>query len=489
MSGSDPTAYGLLPQGFVRMRLPEIKQQIQTNIEIATGKKWHFGEDSFIGLLVSIFAEREAAMWELAEAVHLSMYPSGAIGTSLDNAVAFSGVRRKFDTPTLALALVFGTPGTTVPAGSSARTAPQDGTTQKSFTLQQDVTISESRAASATYELQSVPFGTEYSITINGVKHSWVAASTNAADAATALVGVLEVAGFDVVVSGARFTLAAPIGTTFGLIPSANLTLIALAGVGIFASDVLGPVPLVANELTTIATDVIGWSRVTNPVEGEIGALAEEDFLVRARYPRGVYQLGGGSTSAIQANLERNVVGVESAQVYENVLDVSDAEGRPPHSIEVVIQGGLDQEVANEIYRVKGGGIATFGSVQMQVKGSTGTLVPINYNRPAPVFIWVIIDLSLYPEEILEAGATIDIRQVVADAINALPTGKDVITQRLLGPIFAASAGIARASIRTAAVPTAGLEPSPASYNVNDVAISPRQRAKSAPELIQVNII
>lgn len=489
MSGTTQQTYGLTPQGFVRMRLPEITDEIRSTIETLTGVKWNFGEDSFIGLLVSVFADREAQLWELLETIHLWTYPSGAQGVALDNAVSFSGVRRRFDTPTLVLALLYGTPGTTIPAGSLARTTPVDGTVQKTFALQADLTINESSAASATYELLAAPAGVEYYLSISGVKYSWVAVGANATDSAAAFANVLATAGLDVKQAGARITVTAPLGTTYGLIASPNIQLITVAGVGTFASTLLGPVPLAATELNSIVTNVIGWSRVTNPAEGKIGLVAETDDAVLERYSRGVYQLGGGTVPAIQANLEKNVVGVTAVQVYENVLDFPDNFGRPPHSIEVVIEGGLDQDIANELYRVKGGGIVTFGAVTMQVRGSTGALQPIRFNRPAPVYIWAIIDIALYPEESLASDATIRIREAVAAAVNNLPTGKDVLAQRLLAPVFAASPGIARANIRMASVPTANLQPSPSSYLVNDVAVSPRQRAKTSIGLIQVNIL
>ena len=41
--------------------------------------------------------------------------------------------------------------------------------------------------------------------------------------------------------------------------------------------------------------------------------------------------------------------------------DTTDAAGRPPHSIEIVVQGGTDEDVANIIWKNKAGGIRAYG--------------------------------------------------------------------------------------------------------------------------------
>src|SRR5690349_21710010 len=111
-------AYGLTPGGFVRMRLPEIQRAIFDDLAAATGEPWDETPNSFMGQLVAVFAEREAALWELLEQVYLSAYPVTASGQSLDLATSYAGVRRLQDSRSRVPVILFGTQGTVVPQGS-----------------------------------------------------------------------------------------------------------------------------------------------------------------------------------------------------------------------------------------------------------------------------------------------------------------------------------------------------------------------------------
>ena len=92
--------YGVTPLGFVRPRLPEIRQEIIDDLRArlrASGLSDDIQTrpDSVLGLLIDTFAERETALWELSEGVYFSMYPGSAVGAQLDRAASFSGVVRK----------------------------------------------------------------------------------------------------------------------------------------------------------------------------------------------------------------------------------------------------------------------------------------------------------------------------------------------------------------------------------------------------------
>ena len=60
--------YGVLPTGFIKMRLPEIRAAIITDLKqrlLAAGLPADIQTrpDSVLGLLIDTFAEREAALW------------------------------------------------------------------------------------------------------------------------------------------------------------------------------------------------------------------------------------------------------------------------------------------------------------------------------------------------------------------------------------------------------------------------------------------
>ena len=92
------------------------------------------------------------------------------------------------------------------------------------------------------------------------------------------------------------------------------------------------------------------------------GRERETDAEYRERYYKSVDYAGGVNADAIRAALLQDVSGVYTAFVYENDKDVPDLEyGLPPHSIEAVVYGGLDENIANTIYHKKAGGIQTHG--------------------------------------------------------------------------------------------------------------------------------
>src|SRR4051812_12980305 len=100
------------------MRLPEIRQAIVNDLNGRTGVTFETRPDSITGQFINTFAEREATLWELAEAVYHAMYPISAVGISLDHAVSFSGVRREFAQKSSVLAIMYGIEGTSIPPGA-----------------------------------------------------------------------------------------------------------------------------------------------------------------------------------------------------------------------------------------------------------------------------------------------------------------------------------------------------------------------------------
>src|SRR5207342_3385017 len=91
--------------------------------------------DSITGQFIDVFAEREATVWELAEAVYHAMYPVSAFGVNLDHSVSFAGVTRLFALQSLVWVNMYGTQGIIISAGATVRSS----TSGEDFVLQQDV--------------------------------------------------------------------------------------------------------------------------------------------------------------------------------------------------------------------------------------------------------------------------------------------------------------------------------------------------------------
>lgn len=148
-----------------------------------------------------------------------------------------------------------------------------------------------------------------------------------------------------------------------------------------------------AGSVTTITNPgaVSGIESVTNPAAFTGGRERETDAEFRDRYYRSVDYAGGVNADAIRAALLQNVDGIMDARVFENDTDETDGDGLPPHSIEAVVYGGLDSEIAAQIYALRSAGIQTVGSVSVPVITASGTTKAIRFNRPVPVRVWVRI--------------------------------------------------------------------------------------------------
>ena len=111
-----------------------------------------------------------------------------------------------------------------------------------------------------------------------------------------------------------------------------------------------------------IVTSVDGWDSCINEIPPIKGRLTQKDSEARASYTNRVASRGTGTVNAIVSLLYSDVEGVTFAAGYQNDNDEKDAAGRPPHCIEIIVQGGLDEDVSDIIWKNKPGGIRAYGS-------------------------------------------------------------------------------------------------------------------------------
>jgi len=478
--------YGVLPSGFSRMRLPEIRQQIIDTLQNTTGLTFETRPDSITGQFINTFAEREATLWELAEAVYHAMYPISATGINLDHSVSFAGVRRLFAQNSTVWCACYGTEGTIIPAGSVVRS----NNTQVNFLLNDNVTISRQSAIDVTVTIPLATVGQEYWIRINQSIYRYVAiAGDSTLTIANNLFTQLLASGFETSINANEIRIYGIESISFALQISTNITLAVISSIGRFTAETYGPSDVTENTINQIVSTMTGWDAVNNYVPGNIGRNLETDDELRLRYDQGVYVLGAATLESIRANLQQNVTGILTIQVYENMDDVIDAEGRPPHSIEVIAYGGDPQAIANQIYLVKAAGIDTFGDVTTIVKDSVGYPHEINFNRPTPVYIWVDVTVTLYNEEQFPDGGVPQIQLIVTNTGNNFGIGKDVIVQRFFGPIYADVPGISQLDIKVARAADVNAIPAPGDYSSANIPIASRELSQFDVTKVMVTIL
>ena len=474
----NPSAYGVLATGFTRMRMPEIRLAIINSLQTNTGVTFETRPDSITGQFIDTFAEREATVWELCEAVYHAMYPISATGVNLDHAVSFAGVRRLFAEQSSAWCVLYGAEGTTVPAGSVVR----NQNTQDNFLLDAPTLITRQAAIDSTVTIMNAIQGQEYWIRVNNILYMYTAQAGDAAvDIASQLYNLLLPSGYSLSLDASNIRIYSIEAVSYVLQLSTNIGLTTVGSIGLFTAETFGPADVSVNSINQIISTFTGWNSVNNIVPGAFGRNQETDDELRLRYNLGVFRLGAATLESINANLLQNVPGILNLTVYENDSDVTDSDGRPPHSIEVIVNGGDPQQIANQIFLVKAAGIDTYGNVSVTVTDSAGFPHPINFNRPTPIYIWVNVDVFLYSEEAFSDAGTDQIKQIIADTGNAFGIGKDVIVQRLFGPIYASVTGIGKMDITVASETDPTTVPPTANYSANNIAIDAR-------ELSQFNI-
>lgn len=459
---------GVTPQGFERPRLPEIRQEIVDDITSRLRARGYTDAietrpDSLMGLLIDTFAERETALWEQSEAVYYAMYPNSATGAQLDRAVSFTGVSRIQAEPSNGYVILYGAEGTLVPAESQVR----NRVTQTIWQTVADVTIGAGAAGDAQIRPTALN-STLYRVTIDGIAYSYTSdASATIGEILAGLTLAVAPSGFTVTNDGAVLRIVADGRDSFTLQVTANMTVVTLGTPARVESLETGATTGEIGELTEIVTLVPGWNSVNNLQAAALGRDAESDAELRARYTSGVYALGAATLPALQANLEARVEGIRTVKVFENDSDVTDGDGRPPHSIHVVARGGLDQDIAQVIFDYKAAGIDTHGAVEVEIIDSEGVSHDIHFDRPTPYYIWVDATITLLPEseETFPPDGLTQIANNLLAAGNALGVGQDVIWQRLLSAIHAVP-GVAEAVLLLGSKSSPG-GPAPAMAEAN----------------------
>jgi hypothetical protein len=146
------------------------------------------------------------------------------------------------------------------------------------------------------------------------------------------------------------------------------------------AAETAGALTAGANTLTKIESPVSGWTAVTNPLTAIPGRNVEtdEEYRIRQAELRATSQ--GSTLEGIVADV-RLLPNVITATGSENVTDAI-VNTLPPHSFEIVVSGGVDDAIAQSIWRNKPAGIETFGSTTVTITDTEGVTHFVRFTRP-----------------------------------------------------------------------------------------------------------
>lgn len=189
-----------------------------------------------------------------------------------------------------------------------------------------------------------------------------------------------------------------------------------------------GAVQAAANTVNRIFTPTRGWQSVDNANAATPGVPVETDAELRQRQ---AVSTANPSNTVLEgtAGAVANLPGVTRVRPYENDTGSTDGNGIPAHKISIVVLGGDVTEICETILRHKTPGCGTYGDTSEVVEDPKGMPVNIAFERPTAVPIEVQIVIST------NAGFTSDyeilIAEAIAEAINVLGIGNDVLYTKL----------------------------------------------------------
>lgn len=192
-----------------------------------------------------------------------------------------------------------------------------------------------------------------------------------------------------------------------------------------------GPVAALAGSITGINTPTRGWLAVTNPLAATVGAAAETDAELRVRQSQSVALPSLTPFAAVDGALA-NISGVTRHKLYENDTGSVDSNGLPAHSISAIVDGGDATTIAQTVRGKKGQGVATYGTTTIVVSDTWGNPHPISFSRPVNVPVFVKITLRVFTGYTSQIGE--QIKTAIADYINSLTIGDDVLISRIYSP-------------------------------------------------------
>lgn len=196
------------------------------------------------------------------------------------------------------------------------------------------------------------------------------------------------------------------------------------------AADI-GAKTAAANTITKIATPTLGWQTVNNTLAAVAGDPVETDAELRKRQ-RVSTALPSLTVLDGIIGAVASLAGVSRFRGYENDSGATDADGIPAYSMVLVVEGGDAQAIGNAIAAKKTPGSPTYGTTAVTTYDKYGLPNVINFFRPTVATIGV--EVTVKALQGYTTGFAELIKAAVADLLNGLEIGDDVLITKLYGP-------------------------------------------------------
>jgi uncharacterized phage protein gp47/JayE len=433
---------GFSAEGLVIPRQPEVVADLIADEKIQIHPNVNTNPDEFLGQFNNVLANSLRLAYEYLEAAYSQTRLSSAVGRGLDEIGITKGISRLLASPSSVDIVLEGINDIYIPSNSLV----EDRSTKQRYLTTAAKRILNLSCISIVVNITTSAPSTAFTITINGTPYtrSTPGSGVNMTTTLGLLAGDINTAAIGVTASStaSSVTIVSNTSTNFELTTNSSFSYGTVKSKVNAQSLLKGSVTAATPGDWAILSPIPGWQK-TSPimstlVTGRDDEL-DEDYRIRIRTSDG--SGGKGTTRAVRIALE-NTAGVTHVAVEENTTAAT-VGGIPPYTIHCVVDGGADQDIAKTIWETKGCTTPMLGSQTIVYVDENSIPRTVKFDRPTAVDIDVRITYVPYPEEPTPVDWQTTLKQSVADYINGLGLGLDVIPSKLYVPIYTSVSGIA----------------------------------------------
>lgn len=444
--------YGLTPSGFVVKPFNVILEEQKELYRQKFGNDIDLSPESVAGAVCHNESIKIAQIWEMLGGLYTCHDVNSASGVHLDRLGNQVNVQRQGATSTEVQCVLWGDNGTVIPQGHLA-----EDENEHYFKSEEAITLNKDFFCGISLHLKQTSENTIYTFTINNTQITYTVPS---GASTTDIIG--EIQGLIISNLGSSFVFLDDNANenikfydatlknqwSVNILTTDSIEIEEVGESSKYTAEEKGSIYVGVGQLSIIVNEISGLNSIYNYVEGSTGTDVETDDWFRLSIK--TKQRQSIATETAIENAVYTVSNVSYCRCFSNRDMVIDSNGVPPKAIQVIVQGGDDEEIARAIFNSQPAGIQAFGNTVVDVVDSEGTVWKIGFSRPVTKYLWVQVQYTYYDEEEHPVDTDGSIKDAIVNwARNNFTIGDDVIYQRFYQPIYQVS-GISSAEIKIA---------------------------------------
>lgn len=199
-----------------------------------------------------------------------------------------------------------------------------------------------------------------------------------------------------------------------------------------------GPVNAFASDDWSIINVTPGFKTFISIADAIRGALAASNNAFRAQYRKELASRGKATAPAVVANLSQNTPGVTNVTIFPNRTNIVDENGVAPHGMELLFEGGTDEDIRQGILENIDISSETSGDISGNVSVN-GIEYTLRHSRTDLVPIAISVVLFVADAEVALPVNAIDIvKNAIKAYIDNLETGQNVLATSIIKTLLIA---------------------------------------------------